>query len=801
MFIALCVHADEPPLLTDARRALAESIPQVAIQKLETLRARTDISAADRNATELLLGEALLAAGKHDAVARIVEPLAVAGDAAAELFQAHILAGAGRWAEALPIYERLAKPADAPAAARLGLAESWHATGQTARAIGVLDAFVRENPRATTAQLRLAGLLAEARQAARARAVLASVRAETSGDRLWRRYVEGRLLLLDNHPEEAAAVFAEVTSVKEHLSENLLVAATLAVTDARILLSGAEVADRVLEGFIWKYPDSAYLELVFRRLDQVYATEKNPPEGELQKWAAAPEQRRAALGRFYVARMQLRARKFDRATISTEAFVGRFPEHSLVSFVHIMRADIQIERRQFPNAVLALEAAERQANTEELRAQIELRTGLVHYQQGEYLLAANKFESAARRSPQLRRTAIYDAALATLRQQNYERFFEQYRDLTARYPESELRAELILEEGLLQARTGDPRAEETLQLFLLNFPKHARQSEARLALAELAFQAGDQRTTARYLRAVNEGPRTPQTDEQAEYLAIFFEEKKTPRDDARLVDLARQFVLAHPASPLLAEVRLKLGQVYFRNEDFANAETQFATLAKENPTGPYAENALFLAGQSAMKTINTGALDRALELFDRVVKLDGPLKLYARQQQAIVQSQIGKEVEAIKLYDIILAAEPPAEAELRFAALASKGDNLAILGHKDPQQLHAALAVFDELAGRDAPPTWRNRALYKKGQILMQLGRGADALATYYDVLGRSTAEDREYLWYYKAGFEAARIFEADKQWQSAIGIYEKMAAIEGPRTPEAQKRVKDLRLQHFLWE
>ena len=277
------------------------------------------------------------------------------------------------------------------------------------------------------------------------------------------------------------------------------------------------------------------------------------------------------------------------------------------------------------------------------------------------------------------------------------------------------------------------------------------------------------------------------------------EEAKTPRDDAKVVEIARRFVMKYPASVMLPDVRMKLGQVYFRNEDYANAETQFATLAKENPASPYAENALFLAGQSAMKTINTGAIDRALGLFDQVVKRDGSFKLYARQQQAIVQS--GRdEAEAVKLYDIILTAQPPPEPELRHAALCAKGNSLANLGRTEPKQLEAALLVYDELAASGAPPAWRNQALYKKAAALEQLGRSQDALTAFYDVLARSTAEDREYLWYYKAGFDAARVFEAAKEWESAIGIYEKMASSEGPRAAEARERVKRLRLEHFIW-
>jgi tetratricopeptide (TPR) repeat protein len=810
---ALPLFAGEPDLLTEARRALAESIPQIAVAKLETLRANTGLNATDRAASTLLLAEALLAVGRFDDALRQVEPLVAIGTPGAPLLQAHILAAASRWQEALPIYEKLANSPGAPTETHLALVESLYATGRTGRAIEILEAFTRANPRAVTARLRLAGLLAEMRQVSRARAELAAAHPEAPGDLLWKKYIEGRLLLLEGKAGQAAAIFEEVTTAPENLSENLLVAATLAMTDARIALSGYEIADRVLEGFISKYHQSPSLEIIFRRLDRVYAAEKNPPEGELQRWATGTEKRRAALARFYVAQMQMRSRKFDRATISIDAFLKRFSTAMansevgdlvarLLPRIYMMQADVNLERQRFSDAVFSLEAAERLAKSEETRAEIELRTGLVHYQEGEFLLATNKFESAARRSASLRATAGYDAALATLQQKNFDRFLEQYREFSSQYPESELRAELILEEGLLQARTGDQRAEETLELFLIHFGKHPRQSEVRLALAEIAFRTGDQIAAARYLQAANRAPRQEATDEHAEYLGIFLEEAKMPRDDAKVVDLARRFIQKHLGSSLLPEVRLKLGQVYFRNEDYANAETQFATLARESPTSPYAESALFLAGQSAMKTINTGAIERALELFNQVVKRDGPLKLYARQQQAIVQSGLGKETEAIKLYDIILAAQPAPDPELRYASLCEKGNNLAILGRKDPTQLEAALAVYDELASSDAPAAWRNQALYKKASALELLGRASEALLAYYDVLGRGAAEEREYLWYYKAGFEAARMFEANKEWKSAIGVYEKMAALEGPRSVEARSQIKQLRLEHFIpWE
>ena len=162
---ALPLFAAEPELLTEARRALAESIPEIAIRKLEILRADDRLAPDVRTAATLLLGEALLDAGRHADALRAVEPLSAADDPAAQLLKAHILAGNGLWANALPIYERLANSSSATAAAKLGLAEALQATGRTDDAIATLDSCVRANPRAVTARLRLAGLLADAHRA------------------------------------------------------------------------------------------------------------------------------------------------------------------------------------------------------------------------------------------------------------------------------------------------------------------------------------------------------------------------------------------------------------------------------------------------------------------------------------------------------------------------------------------------------------------------------------------------------------------------------------------------------------
>jgi outer membrane protein assembly factor BamD (BamD/ComL family) len=583
--------------------------------------------------------------------------------------------------------------------------------------------------------------------------------------------------------------------------ESLVFGATLGSMESRGILKGYESADGVLEKFISRYPDSPYLEAAFRRLDQVYQREEHVSDDELKKQAQKPPTRRAALAQFYLARLYRRANKPEKASDALENFVKLYPAHPLVPAVHLIQADDFLEKNDLPAAVRALEAAMRHVKNDEERAAIELRMALVHYRQGEGLLAANSFRRAAQGSERLRQHALFDAALADLALRNYDRFFDDYRALSSQYPSSPLRSQLVLEEGFTQARAGDPRAGDTLELFLHHFPKHPRQNEARLALAELALQDGDRSSVDRYLRVVNADSPNPESAERAAYLAIFAADE-TQDGAPQVIELARQFIERFPKSPLLVEVRMKLGQIFFRTGDHANAETQFTLLARESPSSAYAETALFLAGQAATRWIDAGSVDRALALFDEVVKRDGPLKLYARQQQAIVQSKLGKESEAVTIYDAILAALPPPDAELRAATLCSKGDNLVLLGRSAPAQLEAAILVYDFLAALpEVTPTWRNQALFKKGRALEQLNRRPEALTAYYDVLDKSAAEGREFFWYYKAGFDAAAMLEKQQDWRSAIGIYQKMAQLAGPRTGEAKARLSQLRLEKFIWD
>jgi hypothetical protein len=157
------------------------------------------------------------------------------------------------------------------------------------------------------------------------------------------------------------------------------------------------------------------------------------------------------------------------------------------------------------------------------------------------------------------------------------------------------------------------------------------------------------------------------------------------------------------------------------------------------------------------------------------------------------------------LYDLIInSRQPVADPELRSAALIGKAEALALLARKDPQQLAAAFDAYEKLAAdADAGPSWRHQALYQRARLLAeQPGRRVDALALYNEILDLNiSGKEREFFWFYKAGIEAARIFEQQQQWSAAIAIYDKMGRLEGPHATDVRETARRLRVEHFIWD
>jgi TolA-binding protein len=415
----------------------------------------------------------------------------------------------------------------------------------------------------------------------------------------------------------------------------------------------------------------------------------------------------------------------------------------------------------------------------------------VHFAAERFDVAAQTYRQLARERGPGANDALFNAGLAWLQASDDSHVAAAAQELKDRGADDGIRGDLVLEKGLLAASRNEPAAAAALREFARDFPKHARAAEAWVALAELAFHAAPpQLEEARQHldRAAASNP-SPAASERADYLRIWLEEAGAAPNEANVIARATGFLQKHGNSPLVPDVRLKLAETYFRRQDFAGAQTQFELLAQRNAESPIAEKALFFAARSAAKTMGAVALDRALVLFEEVVKRNGALRWAARNEQAVIERKLDKPQDALALYEeVIGSAAAPAEI---WEALCGKADVLYELGATDSENYRRARAVYDQLAvGKDVPAHWRNQALFKQGVCLEKLGRPAEALEVFYRIMEDELrpGKQREYSGSTKRGsmpLAARGGFEV----QPAAAIYEKLAFAGGARSEEAKSR------------
>lgn len=792
----------------EAAKLLREGLPEVAMIKLREALADETLAPEAKAALEKQLAGALLEAGHAEEALARIEGLEGSGNEVT-LLKGRTLAALGRWEEALASFRHVHQSAgEGRDEAAIGIAMGLRALGGGGgdkaealdAAIGTLEKVEQPN---VEVQLRLAELYLEAGRVADCEPLLAATEPVTLREKKWKQYLEARQLLTAGHPAYALGRFEALERDPQGVSFEMSVGVVFGIADSRAQLKSLSSADGVLEKYISRHPEHPKLELIFRKLDGIYAKEENFSDSVLKKWVEQGPSLRAGYALYYQAKAAERGRRHERALRLLEPYAERFPGHPMLADALLLQGELLTREERYTEAQAVLEAAMRAAGNDLQRAGIEMASAAVLFRQGEFVLAATLYRAAGERAPELWEKAVFNAALSWLHQGNAARFQENFKELSQRHPDGPYRRELILEEGLLLARQGKrsvKKAEAVLEQFVEEFPGNVRVVEAQLALAELRYESHDHKGASRYLKVIHETKIPRHQEQQAEYLAIFVADASSPEKPEKVIKLCKRFLEEHPGAAREPEVLMKLGQVYFRIGDFVSAQAQFEQLALRHPDSPLTEAASFLAGQSAIKSMSEGGMDRAIELFEEVVKLKGPLQFQARMEQAQVQNQLGRQGEAILVYDAILQADPP--EEIRFAALAAKADNLSELGETKSGAWEEALAIYSRLAEEaGARSAWHGQSLYNKGRCLAALHRKDEALAAYHDVLEAGVEEPREYFWFYKAGFDAAALCEERSQWKSAIAIYQKIASLEGPRSEEAKARISSLRLEHFIWE
>jgi len=798
-------RADFTADLSTASRPIDDGIPEVAIVRVQTL-LNGNLKPDQKRLASGELVRALVEANRPADALNLIQQNQLTQTSIERFWQAQALAGLGRWKEALPLYEQLVRESDFPfrAEAVLGTAEMYCALDRKDDAIQMLTPLLQHKQWRTRAALRLASLDLDKSDPENAERVLKRIGDETPAERKHHRFLRGRLELAQHHPDRALTYLEPLVKKPREVSHPLMVSALFLIADAHLQLRTPETGDDILEDYIEHHPGDPALPDLFAKLDELYRAERKPVRAELERWTREATQPRRGLAQWYLARIELRAGRRDHARQllgSLRTSQANLPQ--AVGGLYEL-AEIEMQDRNFAEVIAISAEAESWRPAPEWRDRFQFLASQAQYAKGNYQAATAGFEQIGRTSTSSLYSipSLYNASLGWLQLSDHGRFAAASGEMQTRGGTPDDRAELRLQEGLLRARQQKPDAAETLRKFIADFPQNPRVSEAWVALAELTFHQdpghGDE--ARKFLARAAESQPTAAAKERAEYLMIWLEDAANGHRD-KVIELARQFLAQQPGSEFAADVRMKLAESYYLRQDFANAQTQFELFAQQNPNSALGEKALFFAGESAMATMAPHTLDRAIVLFDQVAQMKGDLRWAARNEQALIERKLGKPQDALLLYDEVLKndARPGEKRE----ALCGKGDIYFELSTGDPKNYERAIEAYDQLAtNANEPGHWRNQALFKKGICLEKKSDRDGALATFYQVLDAPARSDRapELFWFYKAGFNAARLLEAGAHWDSAAKVYQKLVAAGGTRSDEAKIRLDQLRLEHFLW-
>ena len=693
-----------PSIYEAGLQALDQGLPQVAAFKLRAF-LRTDPAPALRRAATLTLVRALLAEPDAAGALAILDgacplPLTAADaiDAPLAFWRGQTLAALGRWPEALEAYTRATETAGSDlglaAQARFGRAEALlalSANGDTklrAEAAATFKAL-GDHPRlGEYARLRYAEIALDShhlKEAARALGDAAPGQPAAPGAPghvLTREhaYLLGRLRLAQRQPAAAQQIFADALPPPDERKKGLT--ARLLVDDywgwARACLDEDQPdrAQAALENLLGHEPPAEFLEPSFAWFETLCSRAANPDLTELQSWsddAGQPE--REVYARLTLAHLEARAGHSERAEKILATFGEDFPAHPLRVRALLDLAALRLNQGRTREARVALNRARRVAGSgERWRTALETLDARLSLAENDNLQAAERFGTLSVRlgTGIGAEAAAFNAVLACLRSGDAGRYAATRAAFDTRFPRSAFAAEFPLEEGLARAEglpMSDPaerqQSVDNLRRFLTDHPTHPRAAEARLALAELAFQqeppdvaaARSELNAPGLHRISNDTPDAVNSAEldRAAYLAIWLADAPDPaRDVDQAIALAKRFLEDRPDSPLAADTRMKLGEIYFARGDNPDAQTQWELLVQKTPGSPLADAALYLAGRAAASSRSAAGVDKAVDHFSLVAQHDGPFRLPARLRLAELMQD--KPDDALVLYNSVLAA-------------------------------------------------------------------------------------------------------------------------------------------------
>ncbi len=487
--LSLACSSVRADLLDDAIQAHRAGIPEVSITKLRQFLAAQRTQARAETA-RILLARCLIETQKMDEARRVLEN---ATGPEATFLKAQEALRSRRFTEAADYFTELTGSTNEfSVEARLGLADTQKARGELEAALKTLDPLIaNEGSADPRAKLIAAEIYLTQSKISEAEKLITGLQANSQKYEMEKICLEGELALKQGRLTEAAAAFGKVLEKPEDRTFRIVAVARLGLAKVLVQKQEYEEAENELERLISDQPRSAVLSDLFQNLFEIYSRENNPETSELARWAAEnPETSgpdRPAYALYYLMRLQIQQGLANEAAQNCRKLVERFPDHPRTADACLILGEQQIGAGRFEDAVKQLESLlERSRNLPpEDRFRANYLIGEANYLRGNVSAARDIFYSLSTKFGYDRQDTLFNLAISSLQIGDASSFEHAFRGLEEQKPHEDLIAELLFDKGLLEAKSGDPTADETLRSFVKQFPDAPQAAQAYLIQAEL----------------------------------------------------------------------------------------------------------------------------------------------------------------------------------------------------------------------------------------------------------------------------------------------------------------------------
>ena len=698
----------------------------------------------------------------------------------------------------------------------------WAARGETTRALQALaPGLVTDDPaRAAAVRLRMAELHLAQNEITEARTIL-----QPAAPSLERAALEARAAWMQGRMEEAAQLAGPVAAQAPAGAAR----DTARLVQARVKAAGGQIleADRGLLEWVRAEPSTVPLAAVMLALEEFDGLEAEEVNTLLTEWQGDPRSALAPPAAYGRAAAAARQGQTGPAAEAFAAFAAAHDTHPLAPAARFRSVELALAAGMPEQARTWAEswrAHPSLTSGSAEAAQAAFAAGLAAWQVHDAAAATTAFQEAAQHAPDrgIEKAARLNAALCAVQ-------------AGATPPPSGLEpwpdaaATILFEAGLHGARTHRPEAASWLEKFLAtnagtnvgtngtgnDTRSPATRTDPRIAAAwtalaelELARPTPALAAARQHIHAARSAAVTSTAAEEADWLAIVIEETAAAWPAA--LEKAAQFLAAWPASGRRAEIRFKRASWLGRQDRWTDAINEYTALAAETETPPAAAGrALYLAGLAELNLPSPDSLDRAIDRWRDAAALDESLVFPARYQQALAKSRLGKIEEALQQLETLLIGPPIPSGPQQSAIELTRGE-LLLAGTETPERTEAALISLQRVIEATRPGALRHtRAMSRKGEALIRLGRIDDALSTLTEAaqpllsppLDAPALSADEILWPARAGLAAVALLESQNQWPKAAAMAQQLATTPGPHAEPSRARAARLRLEHFIWE